>query len=173
MKKSCLALAAATLLAGACAAPEEEREGPTASATLQPASGSNVRGTVTFTEVRKDRVRITGDITGHTPGPKGFHVHEKGDCSAPDAMSAGGHHNPFYREHASTPAVGHLGDMGNITFDEKGNAKFTLVLDGMSVSAGDPVGIIGKAVIIHMQRDDLITDPTGNAGGRAACGIIR
>ena len=63
--------------------------------------------------------------------------------------------------------------MGNITFDEQGRANFTLVLDGMSVTSGDPSGVIGKAVIVHMQRDDLITDPTGNAGGRAACGVIQ
>ena len=171
MKKSCYALAASALVLGACATGGPE--GPSATARLQPASGSKVSGTVTFTQVRKDRVRVTGDITGHTPGPKGFHVHENGDCSAPDAMSAGGHYNPLKRKHASTPAVGHIGDMGNITFDEQGSAKFTLVLDGMSVASGEPNGIIGKAVIVHMQRDDLITDPTGNAGGRAACGVIQ
>ena len=170
MKKTCYALAASAFLLGACASTSSE--GPSATARLSPASGSNVTGTVTFTQIRSDRVRVTGDISGHSPGPKGFHVHENGDCSAPDAMSAGGHYNPQKRKHASTPAVGHTGDMGNIVFNEQGRATFNMVLDGMSVTSGDPSGVIGKAVIVHMQRDDLITDPTGNAGGRAACGVI-
>ena len=117
-------------------------------------------------------MRVTGDITGHTPGQKGFHIHEKGDCSAPDAMSAGGHFNPTKAKHGGSPTTGHAGDMGNITFDASGGTTIDMVLEGLSLSRDAPNGIIGRAVVVHMQPDDLKTDPTGNAGGRAACGVI-
>ena len=70
------------------------------------------------------------------------------------------------------PTAGHAGDMGNLTFNESGRAAIDMVLDGLTVSRDAPNGIIGRAVVVHMQPDDLKTDPTGNAGGRAACGVI-
>lgn len=163
----CLA-AAFTALAG-CAAIGPS--GPSATAELQPASGSQVRGTVKFTQAG-DRVRATGEITGHAPGRKGFHIHEKGDCSAPDAMSAGGHYNPTKTRHGA-PGGGHAGDLGNLVFDASGRARVDMVVTGVTVSATAPDGIIGRALVVHMQEDDLKTDPTGNAGGRAACAVIR
>lgn len=166
-----VALAASALLLAACATPGTP--GPGASATLRPASGSNVTGNLTFTQVAPDRVRVSGQLSGHSAGPKGFHIHEKGDCSAPDAMSAGGHFNPMKRTHGATPTVGHAGDMGNVTFDASGSTSINRVLEGISVSRDAPNGIIGRAVVVHMQPDDLKTDPTGNAGGRAACGVIQ
>ncbi len=81
MKKYVLAAACGAVLVSGCATMEETE--PTASATLEPRSGSSVRGTVTFTQVG-DLVRVSGTVTDHTKGPKGFHIHEKGDCSAPD-----------------------------------------------------------------------------------------
>ena len=169
MKKT-IALSAAIFVVAGCAAPTAS--GPSATAALSPASGSKVQGQLTFTQVGRDRVRVTGDISGHQAGPKGFHIHEKGDCSAPDAMSAGGHFNPAKRQHGASPTTGHAGDMGNLTFDASGRARVDMVLDGLSVSRDSPTGIIGRAVIVHVQTDDLKTDPTGNAGGRVACGVI-
>ena len=145
--------------------------GPTATANLQPRSGSNVHGTVRFAQAREG-VRITGDLAGGTPGVKGFHIHEKGDCSAPDAMSAAGHFNPAKTKHGA-PGAGHAGDLGNITFDAAGNAHIDKTVSGIAVNRGPEHGIVGRAVIVHLQEDDLRTDPTGNAGGRAACGVIR
>jgi Cu-Zn family superoxide dismutase len=170
MKKT-LGLTGSVLLLGACSSmgPGE----PAASATLSPASGSNVRGNVTFTQAGPNRVRVSGTVSGHSAGPKGFHIHEKGDCSAPDAMSAGGHFNPMNTKHGATPVAGHAGDMGNLAFNDSGTATINMVLEGLSVRADAPNGIIGRAVVVHMQPDDLKTDPTGNAGGRAACGVIR
>jgi Cu-Zn family superoxide dismutase len=165
-----LSLILAILAVGGCADMRTPAT-PTASAELQPASGSQVRGRVTFTQAG-ERVHVTGDITGHTPGPKGFHIHEKGDCSAPDAMSAAGHYNPTKVKHGA-PGAGHAGDMGNLTFDARGNAHVDQMVSGIAVSRAAPNGIIGRALIVHMQEDDLKTDPTGNAGGRAACGVIR
>src|SRR5436853_226813 len=106
------AIGASVFLLAGCGA-MGSKSGPSATATLQPASGSTVRGTVTFTQLSDNRVRVTADITGHTPGPKGFHIHEKGDCSAPDAMSAGGHFNPMKMQHGASTTTGHAGDMGN------------------------------------------------------------
>jgi Cu-Zn family superoxide dismutase len=170
MKKTLYALGSMGLL-GACTMMGMGE--PAATATLSPASGSEVRGNITFTQAGPNRVRVSGTVSGHTAGLKGFHIHEKGDCSAPDAMSAGGHFNPMKAKHGATPAAGHAGDMGNLSFNDFGSATINMVLEGISVSADAPNGIIGRAVVVHMQADDLKTDPTGNAGGRAACGVIR
>ena len=168
--KTIFAISASVLMLAACATPSTS--GPSVTTTLRPASGTQVQGRLTFTQLATDRVRVTGDISGHQPGVKGFHIHEKGDCSAPDATSAGGHFNPGKMQHGATPKTGHAGDMGNLTFDASGRARVDMVLEGLSVSRDAPNGIIGRAVVVHMQTDDLKTDPTGNAGGRAACGVI-
>jgi superoxide dismutase, Cu-Zn family len=142
-----------------------------ASATLSPTKDSTVKGTVYFTKVT-DGVRLDGEITGLTPGQHGFHVHEKGDCSAPDATSAGGHYNPTDMPHGDPmAALRHVGDFGNIDANASGVAKFSrtdhvIKLDG-------PNSIIGKSLIVHAKPDDLKTQqPPGNAGARVACGII-
>jgi superoxide dismutase, Cu-Zn family len=89
---------------------------------LYPSGGSTVSGTVTFTKTDKG-ITVVADITGLTPGKHGFHIHEFGDCSAPDAMSAGGHFNPAMMKHGGPMDMErHEGDMGNITADEKGVA---------------------------------------------------
>ena len=166
--KTFIALSSCALLC-ACASIMGESEGPSANARLQSRSGSTVTGSIRFTQVGT-RVRITGDISGHSRGKKAFHIHEKGDCSSADGMSAGGHFNPAKVQHGA-PGAGHAGDLGNLTFDEYG-ASVNLMASGISVSSGAANGIIGRAVIIHAQEDDLKTDPTGNAGGRVACGVI-
>ena len=169
MKKT-LCAAATLLVLAACASTPEG--GQTATARLQSASGSKVQGQITFTQAGPNRVRVTGEVTGHQPGMKGFHIHEKGDCSAPDAMSAGGHFNPQGAKHGATPAVGHAGDLGNLTFSDGGRATIDTTFEGLTLDRNAPNGIIGRAVVVHMSPDDLKTDPTGNAGGRAACGVI-
>ena len=90
------------------------------------------------------------------------------------AMSAGGHFNPGKHKHGGPyDPERHAGDLGNISFNDKGIAKFSFVVGGISVSDSRPDGIIGRAVVVHAAADDLQTDPTGNSGGRVACGIIR
>jgi Cu-Zn family superoxide dismutase len=168
--KQLYAITASAFLLSACAG--IEATGPSATATLRPASGSQVHGDVTFTQVSANRVRVAGEIAGHTGGPKGFHIHEKGDCSAPDAMSAGGHFNPMKAKHGSSPTTGHAGDMGNINVSDTGKGTIDMVLEGLSVDKDAPNTIIGRAVVVHVRADDLKTDPTGNAGDRVACGVI-
>lgn len=171
MKKSVLTVACGVVLVAGCAMMEEKE--PTATATLEPRSGSNVRGTITFTQIG-DVVRVTGQVTGHTKGPKGFHLHAMGDCSAHDAMSAGGHFDPGKSKHGGPyDPVKHAGDLGNIAFNDAGVAKVNFTVGDISVSRDRPDGIIGRALMVHAQVDDLKTDPTGNAGGRVACGVIK
>ncbi|HXI85515.1 MAG TPA: superoxide dismutase family protein [Verrucomicrobiae bacterium] len=139
-------------------------------AVLSPTKGSTVSGTVTFTKV-DGGVKIVADVAGLTPGQHGFHIHEFGDCSAPDATSAGGHFNPHHMQHGGPDAtMRHAGDFGNLEADASGKAHYERVDATVSLDGAD--SIIGHGVIVHEKADDLKTQPTGNAGGRVACGAI-
>lgn len=141
-----------------------------AQATVEPTQANNARGTVTFTQ-EKDGIKVTAEITGLTPGKHGFHIHEYGDCRAPDATSAGGHFNPDHVAHAGPDAkVHHEGDMGNLVADNAGDAKYEYL--DKSLSFHNAHSILGRSVIIHEHADDLISQPVGNSGARVACGII-
>ena len=175
--KVAFTLAFCALLLAACAIPSDP-QGASAVAKLGAKSGSQVRGEIKFTQVGS-RVRIEGEITGLAAGAKGLHIHEKGDCSAADATSAGVHFDPrgpgpknWSTRHGGphTPDR-HGGDLGNIVFDQSGKAVVDMMVGGIAVDRG-PIGIIGRALVVHFQADDLKTDPTGNAGARAACGVI-
>ena len=139
-------------------------------AVLQPTAGSTVAGTVTFTAAG-DTVKVVADLSGLTPGKHGFHIHEFGDCSDPKAASAGGHFNPSNHQHgAPDVAERHAGDLGNIDADASGKAHLEASDKAMKLAGAD--SIIGHAVIVHEKADDLKTQPTGDAGGRVACGVI-
>jgi Cu-Zn family superoxide dismutase len=141
-----------------------------AEARLAPASGSQVTGTVTFTK-KSDGIEVHAHIEHLTPGKHGFHVHEKGDCSAADASSAGGHFNPDDHKHGDrTVGERHVGDLGNIEANSNGVADVTFVDTKISLSGKNSV--IGRALIVHTDPDDLKTQPTGASGGRVACGVI-
>ncbi len=169
MKKAILAAAAAALLAG-CASMGDS--GPRAVAQLAPTKGNSVKGTVTFTQ-RGGKVLVSANVSGFTPGTEhGFHVHEKGDCSSGDGMSAGGHFNPFAKPHGGHPSMNrHAGDMPNLRADANGNASATLELDMLTVTDG-LASVVGRAVIVHVQPDDYRSQPVGNAGARMACGVV-
>jgi superoxide dismutase, Cu-Zn family len=166
------AICGAFLLAGVGLIPSSTVAGETtkAIAVLHATSGSNVAGTVTFTAAG-DEVKVVADITGLTPGKHGFHIHEFGDCSAPDAKSAGGHFNPTNHQHGAPDATDrHAGDLGNIEADASGKAHLEMSDKVMKLNGSD--SIVGHAVIVHEKADDLKTQPTGDAGGRVACGVI-
>jgi Cu-Zn family superoxide dismutase len=130
-----------------------------------------VKGTVEFKEV-DGGVEVTANLEGLKKGDHGFHIHEKGDCSAPDAKSAGGHFNPSNHKHGAPDAdEHHEGDLGNITADKDGKATKTFTMKGISLGDGD-TSIVGKGFIIHDKKDDMKTQPTGNAGDRIGCGVI-
>jgi Cu-Zn family superoxide dismutase len=140
--------------------------------TLASASGSSVKGSVEVVTMGRG-VHFTGTVTGLTPGKHGFHVHAVGDCSAPDAASAGAHFNPDNKNHgAPTAADHHAGDLGNIEADASGAAKIDMHVNGVTLGS-EANSIMGKALIVHGGTDDLTSQPAGNAGARQACGVIK
>ena len=148
------------------------QSGSAAVASLEPTQGNTASGTVSFVQTG-DKVVVTARVTGLAPGSHGFHVHEKGDCNAPDGMSAGGHFNPHGKAHGNPSAPDHhAGDMPMLVADSNGVASLTAELDAVSVG-GTVADVIGKSVIVHKDADDFTTQPTGNSGARVACGVIR
>lgn len=141
-------------------------------AVLHPTAGHTVSGVVRFTQSGTG-VRVVADVEGLAPGTvHGFHIHEFGDCSSPDATSAGGHFNPEGRSHGGPmAATHHAGDLGNITSDADGKAHLDIMMEGLTIS-GPVDAILGRSVIVHDKPDDLVSQPVGNAGPRAACGVI-
>jgi Cu-Zn family superoxide dismutase len=128
---------------------------------------SKIKGTLTFTQDGK-KVKVTGTIDGLTPGEHGIHVHEKGDCSEPDFTSAGDHFNPNKGTHGDIDKMeSHMGDMGNIKADKNGHAELDETTTYINLNQ-----ILGKAVVVHANEDDLKTQPSGNSGPRIACGKI-
>ena len=153
----------ATLL-GACATPAS---GPSASAQLAARSGSTVSGNLTFTE-RGGSLRIDGQLAGLTPGEHGFHIHEVGDCSAPDATTAKGHYNPAGQQHGRRDSeMHHGGDMPNLTANAQGEAHLAAEIKGLTLNE-----ILGRSVVVHADPDDYKSQPAGNSGKRVACGVI-
>jgi superoxide dismutase, Cu-Zn family len=134
-------------------------------------SGSHLSGQATFTNVAEG-VKVTVLVAGAPPGPLATHVHEKGDCSAPDAKSAGEHFNPTQKQHGVPPDVErHVGDLGNIEIKADGTGATEVVVKGASLQAGDTNSFLGRAIIVHEKQDDG-AQPSGNAGGRIGCGVI-
>lgn len=139
-------------------------------ARLDPTQDQQARGTVRF-HSEGDAVRVVAELTGLTPGEHGIHIHENGDCSAPDASSAGGHFNPTDQPHAARDAEArHLGDLGNISADSNGRAELNYLDRHLSLTGEH--SIVGRAVVVHSGPDDLKSQPSGNSGARVACGRI-
>jgi Cu-Zn family superoxide dismutase len=145
---------------------------PAGGASTQPSWG-HANGTITF-EPKGDKIVIHGDLSGLPPGRHGIHIHEKGDLSAPDLMSAGGHYDPeMHKMHGgpSTNPMIHAGDLGNITADASGKATLDITVDNITIG-GSKDDILGKSVIIHAKADDFRTQPSGASGARIAGGVI-
>ncbi len=145
---------------------------PSATAVLAPTKGNSVSGTVNFIQ-KGEMVLVQAKITGLAAnGTHGFHIHEKGNCSAADASSAGGHFNPGGDKHGGpVGAVRHGGDLGNLRADANGFAQYSIEIAGITLGT-DASSIIGRAVIVHGGPDDLKSQPAGNSGARVACGLI-
>jgi Cu-Zn family superoxide dismutase len=168
MKKLTL-LTVLLLIAGACAT----TQGPRAVATLAPTTAnSTANGTVTLSANHDGTVMIEVALKNVPPGVHGFHIHEKGDCGD-SGNAAGGHFNPAASQHgdpASPPH--HAGDFGNVTADANGNVNATFTSHSITLDNTMATSAVGKAFILHANPDDLKTQPTGNAGGRIACGVV-
>ena len=142
-------------------------------AVIEPRSGSEMTGMATFT-VNGGFVQAIIMIANAEPGEHAVHIHEFGDCSAEDGTSAGGHWNPTGEDHGKwgEPPY-HLGDIGNIVVDEDGTGSIAFGTDNWSLGTGEENDVVGRAIIIHSGADDFVTQPTGDAGGRQGCGVIR
>jgi Cu-Zn family superoxide dismutase len=158
----------AVLLAAGCAS---RPSGPKAVAELKPASGSQASGTVWLAQ-ESDRVVVRAKVSGLKPNQEhGFHVHEKGDCSAPDATSAGGHFNPNAKPHGPQAGDHHAGDLPSLKADASGVAQTTFEIPGVLLGSGS-TDLMGKAFVVHEDPDDYASQPAGNSGKRIACGVI-
>lgn len=169
MARALLVVAAAVLAGCQGIAPDT----PQAIAELQPTRGSKAAGKVLFYQL-EDKVRVVARVSGLTPGREhGFHIHEAGDCSSGDGMSAKGHFNPGRMPHGhfSSPER-HAGDLPALAGDAGGSAGLQVDLDLISVEPG-PASIVGRGLIVHADPDDYRTQPTGNSGAPIACAVIR
>ena len=175
--KNLLLTSSVVLALSACAAPDSKSpEGSAdkaASAVMAAKSGSQVAGTLEMMTMGNG-VHVMGTLTGLAPNQSfGFHVHEKGDCSAADATSAGGHFNPTAQPHGSAEsAAHHAGDMDNIKSDENGSERVSFHIENVGLGNGSATDINGRALVVHAKPDDYTTQPSGNSGDRIACGVI-
>jgi superoxide dismutase, Cu-Zn family len=177
MKKSLLSVV--VLLALVACPKKDKTTGPVAKPTpipgavgaIESRSGSTLIGEVSFTQ-NGDKVDVMIKVSGATPGEHAVHIHEKGDCSAPDAKSAGGHFNPNGVDHGNpTGDKHHPGDFGNLTIGADGSGTLNISAELLTIADG-PLSVVGKALIVHEKPDDFTTQPTGNAGGRQGCAVI-
>ncbi|WP_062192781.1 superoxide dismutase family protein [Caldimonas taiwanensis] len=173
-----LTAAVAALALGGCAGPHAGMDhsrmmgGPMAMAVLEPTRGQGASGRVMFHQMGEDQVMVHAMVKGLKPNAEhGFHIHDKGDCSSGDGMSAGGHFNPGGHPHGGQAGPRHAGDMPNLRSNANGEADMRFTLSGVSIGRG-AADIVGRGLIVHAEPDDYRTQPTGNSGARIACGVI-
>lgn len=186
MSKPCqivVLLLAAAAAAGCGSAPEGQhpaaaREQPKkalqrATAWINPKSGSALHGSAVFVN-EGGQVSLQVSLESAPPGEHAVHIHQVGDCSAEDGSSAGGHWNPTNENHGQWGhSPFHLGDIGNVLVGPDGRGTLSLSTDRWSMGSGGPNDIVGKSVIVHEKVDDFTSQPTGAAGGRIGCGVIK
>jgi Cu-Zn family superoxide dismutase len=153
------------------AEPAAKTDGPI-DAQIQAKSGATLTGTAKF-EDTPEGVKVSIRLGNAPPGLHGAHIHEKGDCSAADATSAGDHFNPAGHEHGRPPdEKRHLGDFGNIGVDASGLGVLEIVVKEANLKPGDKNSYLDRALIIHAKKDDG-SQPSGNAGARIGCAEIK
>lgn len=168
-------ITAAVLLAG-CATGLAAQETLRAHAQLMDRDG-NPTGEVELVETPAHGVLLRIDVRGLEPGTRAIHIHEAGRCDPPDFMSAGGHFNPAGRAHGVLHPEGmHAGDLLNLHVPAGGRVVTERLARDVTLRPGPANSLIagdGTAILIHVHADDYLSQPTGDAGGRAACGVIR
>jgi len=165
-----------TVAAATKPAPGSSATGETAShagVQLSATQGNTANGGLKISAAGSG-VQISGMVQGLKPDSEfGFHFHEKGDCSAPDATSAGAHFNPTSQQHGSPQGQSHhAGDMLNVKSDAQGVAEVSIDNPEVSLQTGQPNDIVGKALVMHAKPDDYKTQPSGDSGDRIACGVV-
>ena len=176
--KNLTTLAAALVVVGCQSAPQqtsgEMREELRATAGLEATKGNKAFAEVTFEPAGPNKVRVVVFAQNLKPGAEhGFHIHEAGDCSSGDGMSAKGHFNPNGKPHGNpSSADHHAGDLPALKAEKNGRAKLDTVVEGITLASG-PASIIGRGLIIHADPDDYKTQPTCNSVARIACGVIK
>lgn len=133
---------------------------------LVPTKGNNVRGVLRLQQ-DGETLTISGQVRNLTPGEHGFHIHEFGDLRGTDGTSAGGHFNPAGHEHGAPGPESHAGDLGNITANEQGVARVNVTTKDANLHT-----ILGRSIVVHAGKDDLQSQPSGDAGARVAVGVI-
>lgn len=145
----------------------------TAKSTLKNVQGEEV-GSATLTQT-PNGVLILLSVKRLPPGVHAFHIHSVGKCEPP-FKSAGGHFNPAGKKHGlEAPEGHHAGDMPNLHIPANGELTVEVFNDQITLARGPANSLFhdgGTAFIIHAGEDDYKTDPTGDAGGRIACGVI-
>ena len=144
-----------------------------AMAVLKSVDGMKVSGDLSLT-AEAAGVHISGTINGLTVGTQhGFHIHETGDCSAPDFKSAGGHFNPGNKEHGNPASdMHHAGDMMNLVVSDSGSATVDVTVPGVTLGDGGADDVMNRAIVVHASADDYTSQPAGDSGSRIACGVI-
>ncbi len=172
-------LIAVMLMSVACSGGEEAEPAPEptnvkrATAYIDPRSGSELIGTAIFIN-EGDRVTVQVHVEKAPVGEHAVHIHEIGDCSAEDGSSAGGHWNPTAMDHGKWGTEPHhLGDIGNLVVNDEGKGDLTLTSEVWTMGSTEANDVMGKSVIVHADADDFSTQPTGAAGGRIGCGVIK
>ena len=153
----------------------ETEEAQDLTVQIQPKSDSNLSGEIRFSE-ENGEVTMTADFSGLKQGMHAIHIHEKGDCSAPDATSAGGHWNPTNEQHGEWGDANgyHRGDIGNFDVNADGEGSITFTTEEWCLGCDDADrNIIGKAVVVHDGADDFTSQPSGAAGKRIGCAEIK
>lgn len=154
---------------------EMEEEPQEVTVKMEAKSNSDLSGTVTFTE-EDGKVTLTAEFSGLKEGMHAIHLHEKADCSAEDATSAGGHWNPTFEDHGEWGSENgyHRGDIGNFDVNAEGEGSITFTTDQWCIGCEDDTkNILDKAVVVHDGPDDFTSQPSGAAGTRIGCGVIK
>jgi Cu-Zn family superoxide dismutase len=143
-----------------------------ATATIEAKSGNTtLAGTARVTGM-PGALSVTVTVTGAPPGEHGVHIHETGDCTEPEAMSAGGHWNPTMHMHGAPGPMTHLGELGNMTVAADGTGMVSVMNPLWEAGTGTPMDVVGKALVVHAMPDDFMTQPSGNSGARIGCGVF-
>lgn len=143
-----------------------------ATAIIGDTNDSGLTGKATFAQFGEN-IKLVVSLADASAGEHAVHIHAKGDCSAPDGTSAGGHWNPTGVAHGKWgEGEFHLGDIGNASVNDQGKGRIELTTNLWEIDTGSAIDVVGKAIVVHAGADDFVSQPSGNAGARIGCGVI-